>query len=489
MAGVLNFTLGLNTAQFLTKLGAAGTALGGFVGLAATAGKVMNEAFAQMNKGDRLGELSARTGETVGDLLKLEHAFDMVGLQAGGVAPMLSQMQKALGGVNEQGEPTAKVFEQLGLDIAELKGLDAPAAIEAITKKLAGLNKNEATNLASKIFGRNGAGDAMQIARSANDFADAITRAAPQAARMERSAGAFSRFDTLGKNIRFAMDGLFLGLAEQMAPQLNRALAQIDLAGMALETGDFAEMVSLQLGLGFEKATVGFATILSDPRLYAGMTEAMLGALAPVSKAFLGMGMIGQDFSKALAQKGLEEKLEQLSLGKFKARGFDEIFAGTRADTKAGMEKIFGTDAEFARAAFGLVGDGTKRMGDAVKDAWGAMGLVGGAEMDRLKELTEQIRGRFTGRKAGGGGGGGGDAAPLDPFGAFFGGSWVSKFDSNSLERVGARFALGGDVGSNSVATHTRNIHQTALRTNQILERVARRLETPPAGQQNGHLD
>ena len=101
-------------------------------------------------------KVSIVTGQTVRDTMILRKAF----ADAGDV-PLegnLIRMQAALGGVNEEGLPTAHIFTQLGLSIANLQKMSPEKQVEAI---LGAVNKlgNQSSKMAAirGIFGRGGA--------------------------------------------------------------------------------------------------------------------------------------------------------------------------------------------------------------------------------------------------------------------------------------------------------------------------------------------
>src|ERR1041385_1226025 len=114
MAGVLNFTMGLNKSGFLGPLGAStaglnkllsvGTALAGTLGAITGLGAGLSGVFHQISEGGRLFDMSARLKESAGSLFSLEFAFDQIGESAGSVGPVLGLVNKSLGGLNENGE-------------------------------------------------------------------------------------------------------------------------------------------------------------------------------------------------------------------------------------------------------------------------------------------------------------------------------------------------------------------------------------------------
>jgi hypothetical protein len=408
MAGALNFTMGLATTGFLSKLGGAAGSLKNFNALALAAnagmaaltvggaalGATLAGVFKEIEAGGAMQDLSNRTGETVSDLTKLQYAFKQVGLDGGSVAPLLGQMQKALGGVNENGEPTGKVFEQLGLSIEELKGMDAPAALDAITKKLVGLDKSTATNLSAKIFGRNGAGDALQIARSAGEFADGLKEAAPYAAIVARNAVAWKQIGDTMTNIGLKSKTFFAGIAEGAAPGMQVLLDKLNgvdfgswglkigealsVAAQAFKAGELGELLSLGLTAAFEKGALFFGSLFSNPDLYTGLAQGLFGVLASFGKGLVSAALLFTD--------ALEAGKKTLYTGDT----FKEAFTKQREISKAGMNAVFGTDAEFAANAFGFRKDGAADLGSALTKAMADS--VGGEAGKAFAALYEKNR-------------------------------------------------------------------------------------------------
>ena len=202
----MQFTLGLATGQFTSALESAtgkvsgfgskllamtgvGAAIGaGFAGLKGMA-NVVEGVMGAIERGGELAHLSKRTGESVSSLYMLQRGLKAVGLEAGNAGPMISMMQRSLGGVNEEGVPTAHVFNQLGLNIETLKKMDAPSAMQLIAKSMGKLDNASGMAAASKIFGRGFGGNFMQLARSGDEFGEALKKSAKAAeARMEPMA-------------------------------------------------------------------------------------------------------------------------------------------------------------------------------------------------------------------------------------------------------------------------------------------------------------
>lgn len=274
-AGRIEYAIGLDTASLLGKLGGANQALE-LLGKAFTAlGTIGHQVFGQIERGAALQDLSNRTGETVGNLFQLEYAFKQSGVAAGSVPPTLLKFQKALSGVSELGESTAEAFSALGLSTKEFSQLDSPAALLKVFAGLNGLDRNSATDVASRIFGRGSAGDILQLARDSKDVAENFKVSAEQAALMQRNARAFDAIgDSLGR-VKFEVEGIFAKLAEDIAPALNSI-------GPALQAGRIGELLSAELNYGFAVSVNFFSDSLqrvfaSLPHLFAAAVNGLAG--------------------------------------------------------------------------------------------------------------------------------------------------------------------------------------------------------------------
>lgn len=340
MSALLQFTLGLATGPFISGLDEAGTKLKGFlagmIGLEAVVEGVKNA----MEKGAGLKQLSDQTGESIGNLYKVQQGLKAVGLDGSIAGTMLFQMNKALGGINEAGEPTAAVFGQLGLSIQDLKRLDAPTQLRAIGTAINRLDQSSATAAAGKIFGKFGARDFLQLSRNADEFTDALRRGGTQAAIFDRFGRTFEKIEILVSQIKENFSGLFLGIAAGIGPALENILKlseQIDFSKIgaqigtfitaltqAFREGKFSQLIADSLKLGFESIIiyapavfekVGFTLLkaFETPLIYlqAGMEFALengihaaMSALIsnPVFARFLAITPGGSQIVAAAAQ-------------------------------------------------------------------------------------------------------------------------------------------------------------------------------------------
>jgi len=84
------------------------------------------------NFGANMDNLSTQLGISAGRVTVLRQAFDDAGIGGESLAQTMNAMRKALGGVSEDGEPTNKMFKQLGLSVDALKGMDAEGQFTTI---------------------------------------------------------------------------------------------------------------------------------------------------------------------------------------------------------------------------------------------------------------------------------------------------------------------------------------------------------------------
>jgi hypothetical protein len=160
---------------------------------------------------------------------------------------------------------------------------------------------------------------------------------------------------------------------------------------LPLLAGEFSEMLSLALTVAFEKGGAFASSLFGNPQTWSGMGQAMIGALAPFGKALLTFASIFNDMMIAGIMRGEARIVEFISGGKIKAPAFKELFGLQRQNSKAGMDEILGTDAEFARNVAGFLTDGVKDIGAATQEAFAAMRAAGGESEEQLNAMIARF--------------------------------------------------------------------------------------------------
>ena len=126
-----------------------------------------------IQKGGELDDSMRRTGASGRNLVVLQKAFELAGVSGDKLPGTLNKMQKALAGVNDEGEPTNKAFEKLGLSIEELQSLDPVAAFQKTAQAIAGLpNPSMRAAAAMEIFGKAG-GELLSLMNDPAAFSQA----------------------------------------------------------------------------------------------------------------------------------------------------------------------------------------------------------------------------------------------------------------------------------------------------------------------------
>lgn len=353
MSGLLAFSLGLNAGGFTSALSGAnnrlkaftasalslpgiGTALGASLASIGSTAAVVGGVFKAIEKGAALEDLSKRTGVAVGEIYSLQRGFSAAGLAAEDAAPALFLMQRALGGVNEMGESTSDAFSRLGLSVGALKNLSGPQQLQAVLARIGRLNQTDAAKISSSIFGRSQAANMIQLARSTQEFGEAIKSSASQAALFERNAAAFEKIERGLAKLKNKTSGLFAGLAEGAAPGIQAvldALNTIDLTGIGVQLGNIltafgqafregklAQLIGDTFKFGFE------AAVVMAPVIFAKLGVALLKAFeTPLIYLQTGMEWVIQQVMAGISK--IPKLGEWMGLKDFKAQSFSEVLA------------------------------------------------------------------------------------------------------------------------------------------------------------------
>jgi hypothetical protein len=230
---------GLVSSLAVGTMGLAGplVAGAGAAGLAAVAFAGLKKAF---DLGGELTDLTARTGIAVQDLVVMRQAFVNAGKGADDVGPAVARMQKALAGVNEEGQPTNAIFEALHLNMAALREMSPAQQFSTTAKALAAIpDPAQRAAAAMGIFGKSGA-ELLSVFTDSNAFGDAAKQVGAQAGLLQRDAALFDKIsDTLG-TVGTKVQGFFVGAADKLAPVLEPIMdwfAGVDLAGLGQRAG------------------------------------------------------------------------------------------------------------------------------------------------------------------------------------------------------------------------------------------------------------
>ena len=461
MAGVLEFALGLESSNFMRELGVSSRELLSFAGIAEGAHYAIEKMGSAIERGAHLNDLSARTGETVGNLYQLEEAFKRAGLGAEAVGPSILRIRKALSGVNEMGGNTNSIFASLGLDREKLQSESPLDAIQQITGALHKLNINDATGAANGLFGRNGAGDMIQLANNAEDVAVAIAHSKSEAALFAKNAKAFDELGDVMGEIQSHIEGFWAGLASGLAPeikQIEEMIASIDFTTMGLavvqafKDGMVTEIIVQAFTAAFEKVVNIIGGTLGNGSYWAGICQVMLGEfetiISTLATMFLSLGNLLTAAFDTLFQKiyegiGKIPKVGELvGLKGYKAKSFGENYDDRKnagADASAMIGNLFHSGAANIAAGIG-------KQADALKTAYANSG---GPNQDKFAATLDGLLSRVPKTAAE-------ESAPNKPGKELGEGKY--KPQVTDLEKIGFVFGNGnsGDDSARRTADNTQ---------------------------------
>ena len=208
-----------------------------------------------LDLGGRLEDLSSRTGETAGNLLLLERAFDNSGIGADKVGSSINKLQKFMSDANSGTDKNVEALKDLGLTYSMLTELSPTEQLGLLAERINSIQSpTERAAMAMKIFGKSG-GEILPLLQN---FSGEIGNARGELGSMvdimnQRSAV----FDTVSDKIA-VIKGKFMefaaGILDKAAPALEKIttlLSKIDAAGLGQKlAGSFAGLKDTALTFG-----------------------------------------------------------------------------------------------------------------------------------------------------------------------------------------------------------------------------------------------
>jgi hypothetical protein len=248
--------MGKTFAGLAVKLAALGVAFLGVRGAVRSMG-------AAIELGGQLNDLSARTGETAGNLLILRRAFENAGAGAESVGITINRLQRNIVEGANGAKAQAEAFDKLGLSAAKLKEMTPTEQLQAVARALRDLeNDSDRTNLAMLLLGRSG-GELIPLFR-AMDIE--LARANKQVGRAAELMNALNpdldrisdNFKTIGdKSTDFA-----LGLISSLVPALADVTERLSMIDAAAVGEKFS--IYLKRTVDWAAASLGLASALQN---------------------------------------------------------------------------------------------------------------------------------------------------------------------------------------------------------------------------------
>lgn len=195
--------------------------------------------FAAIQAGDDLVDLNAQTGVAIDKLMELQLAFDLNGMKAEQVQPVLSKMQRMIADAGSGSAEAAAKFAMMGISIGEIQGLNADEQLMKIGEAISEIqNPAQRSAMAMEIFGKSGA--KLLSVFAAGGMEEVKKMLGNQSALLLQNAGIFGRASDIlgltGNKIR----GFFVGISSEIVPDLMAVLdkaAQLDFSKVGQAAG------------------------------------------------------------------------------------------------------------------------------------------------------------------------------------------------------------------------------------------------------------
>ena len=302
-----NFQRGMQSAMSSMRQLAGGASIFAALSVAATK---FSEA---IQLGDDLVDLNAQTGVAIDKLMELQMAFDLNGMKAEQVQPVLSKMQRMIADAGSGSAEAAAKFAMMGISITEIQGLNADEQLMKIGEAITEIqNPAQRSAMAMEIFGKSGAKLLSVFAAGGMDEVRKVL--GNQAALLLENAGVFGKASDIlgltGNKIR----GFFVGIASEIVPPLMGLLQQaekLDFSKIGAEIGKEINMTFL-----FVKEIAIFMKSIAD-MVVTAFSKAAEILFAP---AMLLGKLLGGDRGPSGYQEGAPETQDN-----YMTRGMAEI--------------------------------------------------------------------------------------------------------------------------------------------------------------------
>lgn len=251
--------------------------------------------------GDDLVDLNAQTGVAVDKLMELQMAFELNGLKAENVQPVLAKMQKMIAEAGSGSAEAAAKFAMMGISIEEIQGLTADEQLMRIGEAIGKIqNPAQRAAAAMEVFGRGGAKLLSVFAAGGMD--EIRKMLGGQAALLVQNAGVFGKASDLLGLAGNKLRGFFVGVASEVVPQLMSVIersASLDFS----KTGQiFGQRMAVALEIVSKIASVFDQLADKIPDIGSKLVAAfdiVAGAFAPIYEVFTALEKMG-------ALKGIE---------------------------------------------------------------------------------------------------------------------------------------------------------------------------------------
>jgi len=495
-----------NLKPAMVGVAAAGAAAFAALGIAAAGVK------AALDMGGVLSDVAGQTGMTAGKVMLLRTAFDQAGIGADQVGGTINKMQRAIAEATTGSGPAAEALQKLGLSASALSAQSPDEAFNSIGAALSGIaNPTERAATAMDIFGKSG-GKLLTLFGDSGALATASDTLGAQASIMDKNAAIFDRTSDLINGSSNKLQGVFVGMAESIAPVILPLLEQfnkMDFTALGQQIGSAAAMFiqamtdgsiwsimgdSIKISLGnaanflfralsgvitsiarlipelIQNAVVSLS-IISKPDFWKGMLQALLGAAQAFGAKLLGIiGAALGLFAKIPGLAGmLEGPMAAVKEASNSLQGSSEQNLAEGADT---LTPFFNQARERINATLSAAGQGFMEGFDGAGDMFDLSGVQSNLDgtFDRLGNTVESMKASAQAALPGPNTSGTAPAfGAMDPKEAGGGKATNQPLFASSLAKIGG----GGGIAGGPTALLDENRRQT-----NYLRQISLRLST-----------
>jgi methyl-accepting chemotaxis protein len=388
---------------------------------------------AAMDMGGALSDLSGRTGETAGNLLILQRAFDNTGAGAEKVGPTINRLQKALVEAGQGASGPTEAFNRLGINFEELAGKTPTEQLQELAAKLSDVqDPAERSTLAMQLLGKSG-GELLPLF---SGFSEEVQTAKDQLGSlpevMDRSAGAFDQLGDGIEVVKGKATELAAGFLESLLPALNQLVG----AGSTFDAAELGKKFGMSIAPIVEAITSGdiWEIFTLNAQLAIAKIENsdelnnLAATVGAIGKMFMGDFDFTANFAKfkdEMEDAGLEaidvieDRLDELwgsqgqkvaeTTAKFASeiakasaeKAAEEIFASLQTESER-VEKLFDEAEKINKAqdeATSKIKDSTIAIKDNLREGADSMMTAAEAIKESLS-LSEQIVNRINDAEA-----------------------------------------------------------------------------------------
>lgn len=237
LGGAMQQSMAGGVAAGIMQAGAQLLSLQGIMRVVTFAANGMRDA---LQLGDDLVDLNAQTGVAIDKLMELQLAFDLNGMKADQLQPVIAKLQRSIADAASGSDEAALKFARMGINIADIQGLTADEQLMKVGEAISKIQNPAARSAAAMdIFGKAGAKLLSVFAAGGMDEVRAML--GTQSELLLQNAGVFGRASDLLGLTGMKMRGFFVGVASEVLPEIMgaiEALAKVDLSKIGKAFGD-----------------------------------------------------------------------------------------------------------------------------------------------------------------------------------------------------------------------------------------------------------